>query len=58
MLNSPCKTCTTRNPRTCNGWCCNLWRYWWINTWDTNRLKVLAALTKKEERNENADKSV
>lgn len=52
MEESPCEVCTARNPKTCQGNYCPAWRNWWITTWDTNRLKVLAALTKKEEQNE------
>ena len=56
MAESPCKSCTTRDPKTCGGHWCPAWHKWWINTWNTNRLKVLAALTKKEEQNNSIPK--
>lgn len=52
MKNSPCKTCAKINPKICRNLHCVVWRLWWITTWNTNRLKVLAALTKKEERSD------
>lgn len=51
-MNNPCKTCTKRNPRTCSGAYCPEYRKWFVEKWNRNRLIVLEALTKKEERSD------
>lgn len=53
MKNNPCTSCTRmKNPQSCTNKHCEEYRKWFIPIWNTNRLKVLAALTKKEAENE------
>lgn len=49
MMNDPCKTCTRcKEPLYCGSTTCPDWRAYFVQAWDTARLRLLELLTEKE----------